>query len=56
VTFASGTSYNKGMVLGESFAQVPMVPKPYHRSTMITALMRLAVPDQAVQSAVDEVR
>jgi len=55
VPFAFGTGYSKGMVLGDLFAQVPIVPKPYHRSKMTTALMRLAGSDQASQSVADEV-
>ena len=55
VPFAFGTGYSKGMVLGDLFAQVPIVPKPYHRSKMTMALMRLVAPDRAVRSATDEV-
>jgi light-regulated signal transduction histidine kinase (bacteriophytochrome) len=47
VPFAFGTGYSKGMALGESFAHVPVVPKPYHRSKMISALTRLVAPDVA---------
>lgn len=50
VPFAFGTGYSKGMKLGESFAQVPIVPKPYHRSKMIDALMQLAALEQTQQS------
>jgi len=56
VPFAFGTGYSKGMGLGDLFAQVPIVPKPYHRSRMTAALMRLVALDQAAQSAPCEVR
>jgi CheY-like chemotaxis protein len=55
VPFAFGSGYSKGMILGDLFAQVPIVPKPYHRSKMIAALMRLVSSDQAMQSLTDEV-
>ncbi|WP_375412413.1 HWE histidine kinase domain-containing protein [uncultured Bradyrhizobium sp.] len=56
VPFAFGSGYSKGMVLGDLFAQIPIVPKPYHRSKMIAALMPLAASNQASQSAADDVR
>jgi two-component SAPR family response regulator len=55
VPFAFGTGYSKGMVLGDLFAQVPVVPKPYHRSKMTMALMRLVASDRAAPSAGEEV-
>ena len=50
VPFAFGTGYSKGMALGEVFAHVPIVAKPYHRSKMNAALTRLIGTDQAAQS------
>jgi CheY-like chemotaxis protein len=54
VPFAFGTGYSKGMVLGELFAQVPIVPKPYHRSKMVAALTKLD-SDHAMQSCAEDV-
>jgi CheY-like chemotaxis protein len=56
VPFAFGTGYSKGLVLGDLFAQVPIVPKPYHRSKMTTALTRLVTSDQAAFSLADQGR
>ena len=55
VPFAFGTGYSKGMVLGELFAQVPIVPKPYHRSKMIAALSQLMVSEEAIGPPADDV-
>lgn len=54
VPFAFGTGYSRGMAMGELFAQVPIVPKPYHRAKMIAALMRLVGSGQVAPSSVDE--
>lgn len=53
VPFAFGTGYSKGLALGEQFARVPVVPKPYHRSRMIEALTRLADSKQPGEAAAD---
>jgi light-regulated signal transduction histidine kinase (bacteriophytochrome) len=55
VPFAFGTGYSKGMALNDTFAKVPVVPKPYHRSRMVSALMLLIASDQSA-GAVDEAR
>ena len=54
VPFAFGTGYSKGMVLGETFAHVPVVPKPYHRPSMISALTPLATSDRPPLSSTDK--
>jgi len=53
--FAFGTGYSKGMALGEAYATVPVVAKPYHRTRMVAALTRLKVTDQSADD-VNEAR
>ncbi|MBR0994634.1 GAF domain-containing protein [Bradyrhizobium japonicum] len=47
LSFAFGTGYSKGMALGEAYATVPVVAKPYHRSRMVAALTQLMGPSQS---------
>ena len=54
VPFAFGTGYSRGMVLNESYTHVPVVPKPYHRSKMVSALTRLVTSDQPPLSVADK--
>jgi two-component sensor histidine kinase len=50
VPFAFGTGYSRGMVLGDSFTHVPVVSKPYHQSTMTSALTGLVTSDRPTLS------
>jgi light-regulated signal transduction histidine kinase (bacteriophytochrome)/CheY-like chemotaxis protein len=56
VPFAFGTGYSKGIGPSDLFAHIPIVPKPYHRSKMTSALMQLLGPNYAAKSVADESR
>jgi CheY-like chemotaxis protein len=47
VPFAFGTGYGEDLTMGDALANVPIITKPYHRVSMLKALNRLIVPNDA---------
>jgi light-regulated signal transduction histidine kinase (bacteriophytochrome)/CheY-like chemotaxis protein len=42
IPFAFGTGYGEGLSMGEAFADVPIIAKPYHLAGMFSALLAIA--------------
>ena len=47
IPFAFGTGYGENLAMGAALADVPIITKPYHRVSMLKAMDRLIVPNDA---------